>query len=217
VNIRILGLSRNADTPSNATIFATGNNLAIAGDATRRVLLSAMDCGLERPETRVFSSNVIDVVRQRRGELVTAALTVLRAWHMSGERPRMPPFGSFEEWSYRIREPLVWLGQVDPNETLLDVRKSDPRRDELIAVLMQWELGLGVNRKHTVQDVIGRAMNASSFHAALVSVAGARSGQSVSNALLGRWLKRVEGKIANGLSLVQAGSTGGYPMWSLKQ
>jgi hypothetical protein len=74
VNIRILGLSRNAETPVNATIFATGNNLAIAGDATRRVLLCAMDCGLERPETRVFSSNVIDVVRQCRGELVTAAL-----------------------------------------------------------------------------------------------------------------------------------------------
>jgi hypothetical protein len=56
LNIRILGLSRNAETPINATIFATGNNLVIAGDATRRVLLSAMDAGLERPETRVFSA-----------------------------------------------------------------------------------------------------------------------------------------------------------------
>ena len=56
-----------------------------------------MDAGLERPETRMFSSNVIEVVRQRRGELVVAALTVLRAWHIAGERIGLSPFGSFED------------------------------------------------------------------------------------------------------------------------
>jgi hypothetical protein len=217
LNIRILGLSRNAETPINATIFATGNNLVIAGDATRRALLSAMDAGLERPETRVFSSNVIDVVRQRRGELVAAALTVLRAWHSAGERIGLSPFGSFEEWSYRIREPLVWLGQIDPCETLPDVRKSDPRRDDLIAVLMQWELHLGTDCQHTMREVIERAVNAPTFYTALMSVAGSRSGQSVSNERLGRWLKRIQGKIANGLVLVQEGIQDGYPIWTLRR
>jgi hypothetical protein len=223
LNIRILGLSRNVETPINATIFATGNNLVIAGDATRRVLLCAMDAGLERPETRVFSSNVIDVVRQCRGELVVAALTILRAWHVrggngggDGTRIGLSPFGSFEEWSYRIREPLVWLGQIDPCETLIDVRKSDPRRDELIAVLMQWEICLGVDHKHRVQDVIGRAIGDPAFHTALINVAGARSGHSISNVSLGRWLKQVEGKIANGLALVQDGNDHGYPLWKLE-
>jgi hypothetical protein len=217
VNIRILGLSRNAETPSNATIFATGNNLVIAGDATRRALLCAMDAGLERPETRVFSSNVIEVAQQRRGELVVAALTVLRAWHIAGERIGLSPFGSFDRWSYRIREPLVWLGQIDPCETLIDVRKSDPQRDALIAVLMQWELHLGINHRYTVQDVIGRAINEPTLYTALISVAGSSSGQSVSNERLGRWLKRVQGKIANGLVLVQDGNTHGYPQWKLNK
>jgi putative DNA primase/helicase len=107
LNIRILGLSRNAETPINATIFATGNNLVIAGDATRRALLCAMDSGLERPETRRFSSNVIEVARQRRSELVAAALIVLRAWHVSGEaracrrsvRSRSGRIGSARHWS----------------------------------------------------------------------------------------------------------------------
>ena len=36
VSIRILGQSRNVDTPANAMIFATGNNLEIAGDLIRR-------------------------------------------------------------------------------------------------------------------------------------------------------------------------------------
>jgi putative DNA primase/helicase len=196
VNIRILGLSRNVETPVSATIFATGNNLVIAGNATRRALLSAMDAGLERPERRKFSSN---------------------AWHTSGEHVNLSPFGSFEEWSYRVREPLVWLGQIDPCETLFDVRNSDPQRDDLIAVLMQWQLHLGENRKHTVQQVIERAVNASTFHAALMGVAGSRNGRFVSNILLGRWLKRVEGKIANGLVLRQDGNDCGYPLWKLER
>jgi putative DNA primase/helicase len=217
LNIRILGLSCNAETPINATIFATGNNLVIAGDATRRALLCAMDSGLERPETRVFSSNVIAVARQHRGELVAAALTMLRAWHVSGECPRLSPLGSFEEWSRRIREPLVWLSQIDPCETLLDVRKSDPQRDELIAVLMQWELNLGTDRRHTVREVIDRAVNTPTFYVALMSVAGSRSGQSVSNDRLGRWLKRIQGKIVNGLTLAQDGIQDGYPIWTLRK
>jgi hypothetical protein len=95
------------------------------------------------------------------------------------------------------------------------VRKSDPQRDTLIAVLMQWEMHLGVDHKHTVQQVIGRAINEPTFYAALMSVAGARTGGMISNALLGRWLKRVGGKIANGLTLTQSGIDCGYPLWTL--
>ena len=217
LNIRILGLSRNVETPINATIYATGNNLVIAGDATRRALLSAMDAGCERPETRVFADNVIDVARRRRGELVTAALTVLRAWHVSGEKIGLSPFGSFETWSHRIREPLVWLDQIDPCETLSDVRKSDPLRDALIAVLMQWESYLSVNVPYTVQEVIDGALGVPTFYMALMGVAPSRNGQLVNNISLGRWLRRVEGRIANGLALVQDGNSGGYPRWKLQR
>jgi len=133
LNIRVLGLSKNIETPVNATIFATGNNLTIGGDLVRRVLLCSMDAGCERPELRVFKVNVIEIAQARRGELVVAALTVLRAWHVAapGDRLGLTPFGSFEEWSQRIREPLVWLGKVDPCETLIEVRNSDPYRDAL--------------------------------------------------------------------------------------
>jgi hypothetical protein len=36
LNIRVLGMSKNVETPVTATVFATGNNLTIAGDLTRR-------------------------------------------------------------------------------------------------------------------------------------------------------------------------------------
>ena len=131
--------------------------------------------------------------------------------HRSG----LTPFGSFEEWSQRIREPLVWLGKVDPCETLIEVRNSDPYRDVLITVIMQWEKHFGVGNAYTVQEIIERAVNTPSFYTALVNVAASRSGQMVSNISLGRWLKRVQGKIVNGFTLLQHGTIHGYPLWKL--
>ena len=67
----------------NATIFATGNNLVIAGDLTRRCLLGSLDAKVERPELRHFNVDPIEEAHSRRSELVVAALTILRAWHVA--------------------------------------------------------------------------------------------------------------------------------------
>jgi hypothetical protein len=218
LNIRILGQSRNAETPANATLFATGNNLVMAGDIVRRALLCAMDALCERPELRKFSVNAAEAARKRRGELVAAALTVLRAWHISKENMNLQTFGSFEDWSHRIRAPLMWLGKADPCETIAEIRENDPQRAALIAVIMQWKGNLTINKGYTVQEVIGRAINDPSFYAALMTVAGSRSGQAVSNDRLGRWLKQVQGKMVGNLVLRSPGKNhGGYPLWSLLQ
>jgi hypothetical protein len=74
-----------------------------------------------------------------------------------------------------------------------------------------------VGRTYTVQEVIERAIQASTFYTALMNVATSHNGRSVSNVLLGRWLKRIEGKIANGLALVQDGNRSGYPLWKLRR
>ena len=104
-----------------------------------------------------------------------------------------------------MREPLIWLGEFDPCDTVTKVRNNDPHRDLLVAVVMQWKQHLNLDTKYTVQEVIGRALVISSFHNALLGVAGSRTGGSVSNANLGRWLKKVEGKIVGGYSLIQDG------------
>jgi hypothetical protein len=114
LNIRLLGYSRKVPTPVNAALYATGNNLEIAGDLIRRCLLCSMDAGLERPELRLFSENVIEQTQLKRGELVGAALTMLRAWHIAGAKAGLTSLGGFEEWSYRIRDALVWLGCTIP-------------------------------------------------------------------------------------------------------
>ena len=66
---------------------------------------------------------------------------MLRAWLTAEDDERMkvkvPPFGGFESWSYRIREPLVWLGEADPCDTVKMVRERDPIREILVLVLAQ--------------------------------------------------------------------------------
>jgi hypothetical protein len=215
LDIRILGESVIAETPSNAIVFATGNNLTFSGDVIRRTLLCTMDAGCERPELRTFGTDVVNEATERRGELVVAALTVLRAWHVSGERLNLPAFGSFEDWSFRIREALVWLDRTDPCETVIEVRNSDPQRGELIAVVEQWKQHLVLDQGYTIQQVIGRALIDSDFHNALLAIAAARSGGSVDPRRLGRWLNRVKGKVVNALKLKQDGSSGGYQIWKL--
>jgi hypothetical protein len=220
LDIRVLGYSRNVRTPVNATIFATGNNLVIAGDLTRRCLLGPLDAKVERPELRHFNVDVIEEAHMRRGELVVAALTILRAWQVAragGEKVIADPYGSFDDWSRRVREPLIWLGVTDPCDTVAKVRENDPHRDVLSIVLVQWKEHLGIGLVHTVQEVIGLAVNTPTFHTALLNVAASKAGGMVSNDRLGRWLKQVEGKIVNGLRLLQVGAKHGYPTWSLMQ
>jgi hypothetical protein len=220
VDIRVLGYSRNIRTAMNATLFATGNNLVIAGDLTRRCLLGSLDAKVERPELRHFIVDVIEEARAKRGELVVAALTILRAWHVaraSGERVNAVPYGGFTDWSRRVREPLIWLGETDPCDRIGKVRENDPTRDELSTVLLQWKEHLGSGPVYTVQEVIERAVNTLPFYTALLNVAAGKTGGTVSNDRLGRWLRRVQNKIVNGLKLLQVGSKDGYPLWSVRR
>ena len=218
LNIRLLGYSRNIETLNNASIFATGNNLTIASDLTRRVLLCTLDARCERPETRTFTVDPIAIARAERGRLVAASLTVLRAWHCADqeeEGAKLKPLGSYEDWSQRIRQALVWLDQADPCETTDDVRKNDPERQELYAVMAQWREHLGVATPFTVQQVIGHAVVEAEFNAALMAVAASRNGTGISNKELGRWLKRIERKVVGGYQFVQHGISYGYPLWKL--
>jgi hypothetical protein len=218
LDIRLLGHSRNIKTATIATIFATGNNLIIADDLADRSLLCSLDAKVEHPGLRKFPVNIVKDTHTRRGELVVAALTILRAWHVArtaGGRVNVDPFGGFEDWSRRVREALIWLGEADPNYTVDKAKKNDPAREALVAVLLQWNEHVGIDSPCTVQEIIARAVNIPTFYTALMNVAASKAGGIVSNDRLGRWLKSVEGKINNRLKLVRIGIQNGYPIWSL--
>ena len=220
VEVRVLGFTRNVKTATIATIFATGNNLIVDGDLSDRCLISSMDAGVERPGLRKFSIDIEEETHDRRGELVVAVLTILRAWHVArkqGACVNIDVLGGFEEWSWRVREPLIWLGEADPCDTIKKVLENDSARDELESVAVQWKEHLGVGSLYTIQELVGRAMNIPTLYTALMSVAANKTGGVISNDRLGRWLKQVEGRIVGGLKLVRAGTQHGYSTWSLRQ
>lgn len=151
VQTRILGKSEMIRLPSNCLVLATGNNMVIAGDMARRVLMCRIDAKEERPDTRQFSFDPRDEARKRRGELVVAGLTVLRAYHVAGYPKKLDKIGSFEQWN-TVREALVWLGQADPAETRNVIIAHDPRKAALAEVLNEWHKCLG-SEPHTLAEI----------------------------------------------------------------
>lgn len=117
---RILGVSDAPPLPNVTTWFATGNNIEPVGDTVRRSLLIRIEVDTERPQERsdFKIKNLEHYVVEHRSELLSAALTILRAFHVAG-RPaqKIEEWGSFETWSGLVRAALVWTGLRDPFET----------------------------------------------------------------------------------------------------
>jgi putative DNA primase/helicase len=213
VAVRPLGQSTFTKVESRASCFATGNNIQLVGDMTRRVLLCSLDPDVERPELRVFHSNPFDTVLADRGKYVAAALIIVRAYVVAGCPATLPPLASFEDWSRLVRSALVWLGRPDPCETMNKARSEDPITSSLSNLFMSWHGAVG-GSTHTVgaikdtaalNDVHGRFVH-SGLREALVDVADDGRG-GVNSKKLGHFLKRYEGRIISGLKLLSEEDT----------
>lgn len=139
---RILGKSEMRQVPTRCLVMATGNNLVLVGDITRRVLICRLDAEVERPDQRQFDFDPRQEAFEQRPELVVAGLTILRAYIAAGRPKPLDKIGSFEDWNL-IREALVWLDQADPAKTRDRVLADDPQKAVLIDLLRLWWQVLG--------------------------------------------------------------------------
>lgn len=114
---RILGVSDAPPLPNVTTWLATGNNIEPHGDTVRRVLVIRIEVDTEKPQERQGFTHDLEggYALENRGEFLSAALTILRAYHIA-RRPMQPIFawGSFSPWSRLVRQALVWAGEQDP-------------------------------------------------------------------------------------------------------
>jgi hypothetical protein len=188
VELRILGFSKSVTTRCASTIAATGNNLIVKGDLTRRSLVGRLDPRVARPELRQYGYDPIADAKANRGHLVMAALTILRAYRVAG-RPDPPlQIGSFEQWSDNVRGALLWLGEGDPVRTMDRLRKRDPVRASLTAILLAWRSAFG-SEPTTVRKAIEAAEGGKNdLSDAFMAVAG-RAGK-IDSRMLGNWLSR---------------------------
>ena len=150
---RILGKSETPECEWRGVLFATGNNVRLVGDMTRRGLICNLDAVEETPEEREFKFNPIAMVSADRGKYVGAALTIARAYRAAGKRVKCKQLGSYGDWSRVVREPLLWLEEEDPVKSMDQARKHDPERLSAQELIRMWKY-LDLKRTHKVVDII---------------------------------------------------------------
>lgn len=114
---RILGVSRMATYPNNATWMALGNQVQVQGDLARRVYRIALRPPQPDPERRrngqFLHPDLRAWTRQNRPHLIQAVLTLVRGWFAAGQpaAPTGVSFGSFEAWD-RIIGGILYVAGV---------------------------------------------------------------------------------------------------------
>ncbi len=232
VDIRILGRSERVRIEARGTsMFATGNNFVIVGDACRRVIMTSLDAGVERPELRQFTFDPVALVLADRGKYIAAALTVCRAYFVAGRPNPAPKLASFEGWSDTVRSALMWLGKEDPVKSMETAREEDPERIELIEMMQAWEriIGSGSQTRATLSDVILRGTATvkdslagqlepthADLYAALEGVAfrgTGKRGQKPDFRMLGLWLRQFKGRVVDGMRFASLPNKKGGSEW----
>lgn len=225
VKVRILGKSEAPEIEWRGVLFATGNNVGLAGDMTRRGLVANIDPLCEKPEQKTFSKNPIAMVLADRGKYIAAALTIARAYILSG-KVKCEPFGSYDRWSRFVREPLIWLGEEDPIKCLEQSRAEDPIRIAAQTLVEQWAAHLGTEKSYKVGEIIdcatgggGMGLTRPEFYALLVEQAGSRRrDEVVDGKRLGYWLRSIKGQIHRGHRVIAVRESEGHGnFWKLEK
>jgi putative DNA primase/helicase len=134
---RLLGSNEEVKAATCTMVGMTGNGCEIAGDNTRRILRIDLDPKMERPELRAFDFDCEEEALRDRGELVAAALTILKAHALAGWPgvPGRAALGSYEKWDRLVCGALVFAGAADLCSLLEKTRTVDPERGRLVEVL----------------------------------------------------------------------------------
>jgi putative DNA primase/helicase len=223
VRIRVLGKSETPECEFRGIFVANGNNLIVAGDMTRRVVLGRLDAVMERPENRQFSFDPVKLILADRGRYIAAAMTIVRAYIAAGQPNKLPVLASYSSWSDMVRSALVWTGCGDPVETMKDIRDTDPVLTTLRTVLECWRVTFG-DEEMTAAEVAARYARGfdpegpngeelTALRAALEPVAAVRGVIDANR--LGYWLRSSKGRLAGGWKFAGNPGHAGVLRWSV--
>jgi hypothetical protein len=156
---RLLGYSRQVRPLNRAVWVATGNNMALSRELARRAVWIRLEPEQERPELRsgFRHPDLLRWVREERGRLIAACLTLARAWVLKG-RPcgsevLGTTFGSYPSWLDVIGGVLAVAGI----EGLLENR--DKLADQGDDELGPWRFFFHLWREAVEADQIPREAN----------------------------------------------------------
>jgi len=199
VEDRLLCKSEMLRISPTTAIFATGNNLQIKGDLTRRFLICQLDSGVERPEDRTFRRDMLGEAKRRRDELISAALTIARYGFQMQDQGHHRGFPGFQDWYRLVARPLVDLGLPDPVDSLALARETDTEQEELETLMAAWWAKYG-DQVVTCNGVVATACP--DLEEAIKAVASDLRGEPCTQRL-GRYLQRVQNRLVAGKRFVR--------------
>ena len=218
---RKLGESERVKFRNRTRVVLTGNNVVLGSDNARRTIVCELQLEVESLKDRqvVFDHpSLATHIKQSRARYITAALTVLRAYALHPQPLKLPPLDSFEDWSWRVRDALVWLGEDDP---VAAVDYSNDGSGEVASVftairdVAQARLGRGRALEFRSNELSLWASGSYVLRDALEQSGCADPGKS---AQVGYWLRAHKNRIAAGLKLSMTQVNGGKlpAKWCLK-
>lgn len=148
---RILGQNQMTETLNNHVVWwATGNNLNISNDLTRRTLLASLKPNSANPGYRrgpapdrawKFPSILKHVLRYRE-EYLSAALTIGCAYLMEGRPMISAQDINYPAWSEVVQASIIWAGGADPAVTTVN-NTQNWEATALERLLHNWPVPVG--------------------------------------------------------------------------
>lgn len=159
---RVLGRSVTLEAINDTSWFVTGNNIQLGCDTAERCVNVRLQWDGEKPQERTGFKYpfLFETVRERRAELLSAALTILRAFIIAGKPvpSGMPAWGGFEAWSRLVRGALIFAGVPDPAATRFELEEhADIETDDksaLVAGIEDWQTTNGIRVAMRVNEIL---------------------------------------------------------------
>ena len=215
---RVLGASKNATVSTRSVFLSSGNNVGPVRDMARRVITIRLDPKVENPALREFKDTPAATLAGRRGEFVSHALTIIRAYRVAGSpRASCTGFGGYDDWAALVRQPLLWLGVADPVANVVEQLAADPDREELGRLLTAWRKVFGAAAAH-VADAVEKTqpgVYGGSTELFEVCMELAEERGQINRRRLGKWIGRHAGRIVGGLRFEKGTSKSYSQKWQV--
>lgn len=205
---RVLGKSESIRIPNRTLLILTGNNMCLAGDLPRRVIMCRIDPETDQPFARQFEIDPLEYVLENRMAMMAAACTLIRARFTHEIRPAPGRLASFEAWDDLVRQTVVWVDTMldlfeygDPMNLVREAQSEDPEAEALFALLDALRDKFG-EREFTAKDIQSETDFLSfdtPLSIAVRDIGGDRARSSARS--LGKLLKYREGRIVHGMRL----------------
>ncbi len=213
---RILGASKDAEASTKVLWTANGNNLTMTPDMSRRSILITLISPFESSQEREFErKDIKGFVLKNRGKIISAALTVLRAFLLAGSpKTSENPLNGFVPWDYLVRQCCLWLELEDPVESQKALDADDQEKETLRSLLNAWLQQYGPAPVLSADAINAARKDEGAFRSALMAVACDRHGQ-LSAQVLGNYLGRKRNNIVGKLRFEKAELTNSGHPWKV--